>query len=229
MRPAVDMRALLLVALAACEMEPPPPRPTLRLVDVVSAAPTHMQVIDVIAREYGTERRIPGLTVRIRDLRDCPGREDTCPPIQHSSAVTGGDGTAHFELPYPQYDLAWDVEAVGKNEGYATHCPFHNHSRAEKKYALQEMNGSTYVCHLVPFSSLAVFEKQGAIRAAKRLPDVQRWLAKDPHPAVVVEDMADAEWLVTLTTDDGSREVVVDAIDGSALVRWQWDDVPGAR
>jgi len=221
------MRALLLVALAACEMEPPPPRPTPPLVDVVSASPAHVQVIDVIAREYGTERRIPGLTVRIRDLQDCPGREDTCPPIQHTSAVTGGDGAAHFELPFPQHDLLWDVESVGKNEGYATHCPFHNHSRAETKHALQKMMGSTYVCHLVPFSSLAVFEKQGAIRAAKRLPDVQRWLAKDPRPLVVVDDLADAEWLVTFETDRGSQVVVVDAIDGSALVMWEWDRVPG--
>jgi len=177
--------------------------------------------LEVVVREYGSERPLPDLRIGIHELLVCPQwqDEDKCPVPGRLTAVTDENGTARFDLPHP----LWAIDGI-KLDGYVTECPHHDQSDTETAHYLNEDSHEgyisprtthRYVCRLVRPSVLRVNSANAAIRIAKSIPEVRAWVVQHPEADTTARSEV-TSWEVTgMIGDRWVWRVVIDAFDGS--------------
>jgi hypothetical protein len=128
--------------------------------------------------------------------------------------LTDAHGDARLALTGPM----WLVTTISK-PGYATSCPISSTIATRHRLFQDDENEKT--CLLVPRSAFVVSDGDTAIRRARDVPAVAAWLRDHPD-ARAGSTTSPPEFEVHFTVDSLAHPldatVIVDAIDGSAIV-----------
>jgi hypothetical protein len=229
------MRLGMLVLLSACELDvtPRPPttqrEPAIAPARVADEAAPAQQVLDVTAREYGSNEPLYGVTVElVEDLPCLHSHDDPCTP-RHRRGRTDDSGLARFELPFSE---EWHVDRIAE-PGYLTECPGVQDDDWHHRLVIKHHDAvrADYTCMLVPRSALRVGSRAAAIQIARAAPDAATWLRGHRDARITNVELQGIRWQVWFTAPatpiDGIEiardatdaiDVVVDALDERAYV-----------